>query len=379
VETGRSRRGTWTGNRRPPYARGVSFKADVLRVLIASPSDLAEERQVAVTTVNDWNAQHATAERVVLLPIAWETHSRPAVGDRPQAILNRQLVDDCDMLVGMFWARLGSDTGKAPSGTAEEIDRTSAAGRPVMIYFSDRPVAPSAINLDQLGRLAEFKADTMKHALTGSFASLDDLRAALTRDLTGQVRELRRNRRASRLSGLDRATKVTELLVLHKQHDISAQEYQQFDEALRGPKQSAGVNVNADAFEGQTGPNGHPIGLDKDGNLVEWINDDSEDGVWPLMLRRNDDAIHKAYSELWDKVWWNRHKAWITRLENGEETLRQGQEPVLEKAKKAARRIERKYGKRNLGWDTFDWGLISGRMSALAWVTGTDWDESLDT
>jgi hypothetical protein len=80
-------------------------------VLIASPSDLEDERRAATEAVNDWNAQHAAAEAIVLLPVKWETHATPQMGVRPQEVVNRQLVSNSDLLVGMFWTKVGASTG----------------------------------------------------------------------------------------------------------------------------------------------------------------------------------------------------------------------------------------------------------------------------
>ena len=97
------------------------------------------------------------------------------------------------------------------------------------------------------------------------------------------------------------------------------------------------------------------------------------------MLRRNDQMILDTYNDLWDKVWWTRHRAWQHQVESGEITLSDEQRLGFDQACATAAEIERRYGLESLELDPFEVGLLSGRMSALGWVLGSEWDESLDT
>jgi hypothetical protein len=113
--------------------RSPMYDAKVINVMIASPGDVSSERRIAVAVVHEWNATHAETHRAVLQPVGWETHASPDMGARGQAIINRQSLDACDLLVAIFWSRLGTPTGTAESGTVEELRAHVAAGRPAMV------------------------------------------------------------------------------------------------------------------------------------------------------------------------------------------------------------------------------------------------------
>jgi hypothetical protein len=165
----------------------VPFSASIVKVFIASPSDVQRERQVAREVIHEWNAVHGEDRGVVLLPVGWETHSIPEMGGRPQAIINRQLLVDCDLLVGVFWTKLGTPTGDAPSGTVEEIREHHAAGKPVMLYFSDTPAAFGSVDLGQLQRVQEFRQECFGQGLVQLFCSLDEFRQLFARQLAQVV------------------------------------------------------------------------------------------------------------------------------------------------------------------------------------------------
>ena len=87
-------------------------------------------------------------------------------------------------------------------------------------------------------------------------------------------------------------------------------------------------------------------------------------------------VILKAEEEFSDKVWYDRHQMLLHQVNAGKTKV----DPEIWKgALKSAKKVEKKRGKKNLGpYRDFDWGMINGKLSALRWVLGEEWD-MLDT
>ncbi len=165
----------------------MSYTARVVKVMIASPSDVAKERQLIRDVIQEWNAVHAEDRKVILMPIGWETHSAPDMGDRPQAIISKQLLKTCDLLIAAFWTRLGSPTGVAASGTVEEINEHLASGKPAMIYFSAVPVRMDSVDGEQYEKLRAFKEDLRSRGLFDEYEDLTSFRTKFARHLAQRV------------------------------------------------------------------------------------------------------------------------------------------------------------------------------------------------
>jgi hypothetical protein len=100
--------------------------------------------------------------------------------------------------------------------------------------------------------------------------------------------------------------------------------------------------------------------------------------------------ILKAMDTLTQQIWYNRHMNRVYLIERGkikvvdratwEKGKRDNQRLIIDEiwkgALKAARATEKRLGKENVGpWTDFEWGMLNGKLSALRWMLGEDWDE----
>ena len=130
-------------------------------------------------------------------------------------------------------------------------------------------------------------------------------------------------------------------------------------------------------------------------DIAKFVEETDPDALNMLDWELGLNAEFRSLSDLVDaehllfrQVWYNRHMDIRYTIEQGtRRVVSEGEyshkpheagqilETVWAKALETARQTELEVGRENLGpWDDFEWGMINGKLSALRWVLGDDWD-----
>ena len=173
----------------------------VLKVFVASPSDVVDERNALAKLVGDINdvLVYLTPEKQLRIELVrYETHAYPDLG-KPQEVINREIPVDYDIFVGIMWKRAGTPTDSADSGTIEEFERASRRREKgslprIMFYFCDQPIPiPTTAELEQLQKVIEFRNKLAAQGLTSSYPShaefSEHIRGGLLRAIRDILRE----------------------------------------------------------------------------------------------------------------------------------------------------------------------------------------------
>lgn len=154
-----------------------------LRILIASPGDVHQERKKLRTVIQEVSHDFAEPEGLILDPIMWESHVTPGFGKDAQDVVNQQL-GNFDIFVGLFWSRLGTPTGRALSGSVEELEwalsilQREPLTHKVLVYFCLREINPMNIDVEQLAKVQKLRAHLKSlGGLLGEYIAVEDLEA----------------------------------------------------------------------------------------------------------------------------------------------------------------------------------------------------------
>jgi hypothetical protein len=162
-----------------------------LDVAIASPGDAVNARNVIERECHDWNGVRSAGEGIILRPRRADRDGVPLVGLKDaQGILNDQVISTSDILFCAFYARLGTPTERAISGTVEELELMMSMGKPVHVFFSRRSL-PNSVDTVQVEALRAFEKRIGQLGLVSDYKTLRELSDKVRRCLELDVAQFR--------------------------------------------------------------------------------------------------------------------------------------------------------------------------------------------
>ena len=168
------------------------------RVVIASPSDVKEEREALDKVIERVNRNTAEGLGLVLKAVRWETDSYPGFHiDGPQGLIDPIIkIDDCDILICIFWKRFGTPTKKdGKTGTEHEFYKAYESWKQnkkphIMIYFNQKEYFPkNAEEAKQLTYILEFKENLPKEGLHWDYDGIEQFKEYVYDHLTNYLQD----------------------------------------------------------------------------------------------------------------------------------------------------------------------------------------------
>lgn len=156
----------------------------VYDMLLSCPGDVMDLKDTIDACVKSFNASIGEINNVRIDVKHWSTDSFSQFGDKPQNILNKQFIDDCDLCVALLGIRFGTPTDNYDSGTEEEIEKMLEQNKQVFLYFVERNVDPSKIDLDQYKKVQEFKKKYTDKGVYTVVKSAEELRTVFQNALS---------------------------------------------------------------------------------------------------------------------------------------------------------------------------------------------------
>lgn len=203
----------------------------IIRVFVASPGDVGPEREILEEITKELNDLWGDSLGVHLHLIKWETHSWPAIGTDPQAVINEQIGNNYEVFIGILWSRFGTPTPRAESGTAEEFDQAFSKFKEnpesikVMFYFKDQPVSPSEIDPEQLIRIIKFKNKLGElGSLHWTFNNTEEFSKYLRMHLSRQMQHWKDRPLEAQDSTLNKKNQLDELVPIIEKAEIIEEE-----------------------------------------------------------------------------------------------------------------------------------------------------------
>lgn len=159
------------------------YEANCYNVMIVSPSDVSTEREIAKNVLYRWNEINSRFRNIVFSVLGYDINAHTDSGNHPQELLNHQLLEHADIIIAVFWTKLGTPTKEYSSGSVEEISRHINQGKKAYIYFSNKPVELNSVDNTQYEKLKEYKTSIQGNSYYKNFSTEEDFEYKLSNDI----------------------------------------------------------------------------------------------------------------------------------------------------------------------------------------------------